>query len=325
MRKNEFSKLRIVMKEIKSLGKMPKEADPAYFESLQDKIMDKIESQVDCSEVQECLVDFIENNIPEKRAVKIRKHIDQCETCTKDYQLSLTLVSSAKGIRASGPNDTYFESLTEKIEQRIFEEGIQTTICEKTRLFITDKLAEQEIPKEVEAHLVECEECAREVIVVDRILSNLKALYIPSPSQKYFEEMLENIDRKIECLPSHRIIPEYQRVSFRYLADIFDTLKTAIMHPYVAVALSAMVTLVVVGGKFFSSPDVIEEKQINLSDVISKNPTDMDNQKEGGINIYTTAYKDLISDPKEDEKLQINTTGTAKREDDRDRPTKRLN
>ncbi len=323
MRRKVISRLRKIIKGIKSLGKMPKEADAVYFENLQKEIMNKIEPQIHCCEVQECLVDFIEHNVPEETSAKVKAHIEQCDTCTKNYQLSLTLIENAKGIRAIGPNETYFESLPEKIEQRIFEGDIHT-LCEKTRLYITDKLLDQEISKEIEAHLVECEECAREVVVVEKMLNSLKSLYIPSPSQKYFEEMLENIDRKIEILPSHRIIPEYQRVSFRYLTDIFDTLKTAVMHPYVAVALSAMITLIVVGGKFFSSPEAIEEKQINLSDVISKSPTTEDDQKEGGISIYTTAYKDLISDPKEDEKLQINTTGTAKKEDDKDRP-KRLN
>ncbi len=312
-----------MMKNIRSLGRTPNQASDEYFNELQDKIMDKIEPCVDCCEVQESLVDLIEGTVNSDRQNKIIAHLDKCETCSKDYELTIKLMENTQEIKEVAPNSSYFEALPGRIEQRLFEEGIQTP-CEKTRLYLADKLSEQDIPKDVEEHLTECDDCSRELIIVEKMVSSLKTLYIPSPSQNYFEKMLEDIDRKIEALPSHRIVPEYQKVSFKYLTDIFDALKTAFMHPYVAVALSAMITLVVIGGKFFSSPESIEEKQINLSDVISKSPTNIDDGIEGGINIYSTASRDAISDPTEDEKLQINTTGTAKKEDPKDK-NKKLN
>ena len=324
MAKNDHWRLRKLIKGVASLGRTPKDADEAYFENLQDKIMAKIEPQLECCEVQENLVDLIEGTINEEKSQKMHKHLEQCEACTKDYELTLKLVESTDDIRAIAPNSSYFESLPGRIEQRLFDEGIQTP-CEKAMLYIADKLADEELPKDVEAHLEECEDCARELVNVENMIGHLKDLYIPSPSQKYFEEMLENIDRKIEALPSHRIDPEYQKVKVGYLADLFDSLRTAIMHPYVAVALSAMVTLIVVGGKFFSSSQNIEEKQINLSDVISKSPTNVDDQMESGINVYSTAHRDDgISDPTDDERLQINTTGSAKKEDAKDK-NKKLN
>ncbi len=325
MSKKGHFNLRTIIKGVKTLERMPKEADHAYFDNLQDKIMNKISPAIECSEVQESLVDLIENTIDKEKAAEIHKHMEHCETCTKNFELTKKLVENTGKIRAAAPESSYFEALPGRIEQRLFEEGVQTP-CEKARLYIADKILEEELPGDVEKHLIECDDCAKEVIVVQKMMENLKELYIPTPSQKYFEEMLESVDRKIEALPSHRIVPEYQKVSIKYLADIFDTLRTALMHPYVAVALSAMVTLIVVGGKFFYGPQSIEEKQINLSDVIGSTNVieDERDMTSSGINVYSTAYKDSISDPIEDERLQINTTGTAKKEDEKDK-NKKLN
>ncbi len=313
----EALKLKKLLQQLKTLKRVPKEADDAYFSSLQDKIMEKITpTTIECEEVQENLVDLIESNIDKEKMELINKHLENCANCSKDLLLTKSILDNEEHIKATAPNNPYFEALPGKIEQRLFEEGVQTP-CERTRLYIADKIFDEALPEDIQNHLSECEECAREVVTVEKMLSSLKMLYIPTPSQKYFEEMLENIDRKIEVLPSHRIVPEYQKISLKYLTDIFETFKTAIMHPYVAVALSATVTLVVVGGRFFSSPESIEEKQINLSDVISSTrPLNSDIDQTGSsINVYSTAYKDNISHPVEDEKLQINTTGTAKKED----------
>lgn len=323
MAKKGQADLKKMIKNIKSLERTPKDADNKYFDDLQDRIMDKISPMIECEEVQESLVDFIENSLDKEKVSDIKKHIEHCVSCKKNFELTKKLVENTEQMRTAAPDSSYFEALPGRIEQRLFEEGIQTP-CEKARLYIADKLFEEELPSDVEKHLIECEECARETIFVQKLMENLKELYIPTPSQKYFEEMLENVDRKIEALPSHRIVPEFQKVSIRYLADIFDTLRAALMHPYVAVALSAMVTLIVVGGKFFYGPESIEEKQINLSDVIgSTRAVEDDNSLTGsGINVYSTAYKDAISDPSEDERLQIDTTGTAKKEDERSKDKK---
>jgi len=150
----------------------------------------------------------------------------------------------------------------------------------------------------------------------EALLSGVKNLYIPMPSQKYFEEMLEKIDNKIETLPSKRIVAEEQRATISYFVDIFETLKTAVLQPYVAVSIAAMVAIVISAGNFFYSSESIQEKQINLSDVISKNAEIVNiDDSTGGINIYPSAFLNPISDPSEDEKLQINTTGTAKKDD----------
>ena len=170
----------------------------------------------------------------------------------------------------------------------------------------------------------------------DMVIANLKKLSVILPSEQYFEAQLNEIDAVIETLPSYKTASAQRREKISdYVSGMLNTLRVTILQPQTAIAVSALVALLIIGGKMYYTRDRIEEKQINLSEVISKTNAvatgiddkdhDRDRDSKTTLKIDTATatrnrLRDNISDPREDEKLEIKTTGSAENKDhDRDR------
>jgi hypothetical protein len=157
----------------------------------------------------------------------------------------------------------------------------------------------------------ECAECKKEIAFVENMLEQMHKLYIPVPNEKYFQQQLYKIDNIIETLPSKRIIRVESKEVSGFFASLFDTMRSTLLQPYAAIAVSAMVVLLVIGARFYSSKESIEEKQINLSEVINNKRSIAESINGNEFSIHQAKN---ITTPIEDERIQMNTTGTAKEE-----------
>jgi Putative zinc-finger len=254
-----------------------------------------------CNNIQQSLVDFCEGALDKEQRNVIKEHIDGCKSCEKEYLLTKKLLASATEIN---PGEKYFENMAEKISDKISVE------CKEAQEYITYLYTDEAIPAKVAKHLQECAECKQEALEIVNLLTQMHKLSVPMPNERFFQQQLYSIDRIIETLPSKRIAKVESGEVAGYFAGIFDVIRTTIMQPYAAIAVSAMVVLLVVGARFYSSKDSIEEKQINLSEVINKNNS-----------VADRIGPEKITDPSEDERIQMNSTGTAKK----DTPDKKVN
>jgi len=297
-----FSKIKDLLKGIKGLeSKLPSKADKKYFEQLEGRIMLKIkdaEVLVACPEVKESLVDFIEGNIPANKKVSIKKHLESCNTCFSEYMITKTVMEDAEHVHVT---EACFEELSEKINNEI-------SLCETAQDHIANEYTGDPVPWKIKKHIETCQECQKTVMVTKSIIENLNRLSVPMPNEKFFEEQLHKIDRAIEF--SHSSKMERHKEVRGYFTGIMDTLRVTLLQPYAAISISAMVALLIIGGKFYSSKDNIEEKQINLSDLINRANTVTSINEENGLRV--TQIKEGIQDPSEDERLQLKTTGSAK-------------
>lgn len=275
---------------------LPKEADDHYFNKMEHDVESKIEI---CKNIQQSLVDFCEGALDKDQLNVIQTHIDSCESCKKEYLLTQKLLAAAT---EAAPSETYFENMAAKIDQRI------SVVCKDAQEYISFLYTDEEVPADVAKHLEECHECKQEVLEIEHMLVQMHKLSVPMPNEKFFQQQLYSIDRIIDTLPSKRIASVESKEVAGYFSGIFDTLRQTLLQPYAAIAVSAMVALLVVGARFYSSKDSIEEKQINLSEVIN-------NTSSIANSIHKT---NGITDPIEEERIQLNSTGTAKKEDKND-------
>jgi len=273
--------------------KLPKEADEHYFNNMEQDIISKLEI---CRNLQQCLVDFCEGALNKEQSDVIKAHIDKCESCKKEFLLTQKLLAAAA---ETNPGETYFDKMAEKINEKISVE------CKEAQEYIAFFYTDEAVPSNIVKHLKECKECKQEVAKMEYMLEQMHKLSVPMPNEKFFQQQLYSIDRIVETLPSKRISSVESKEVVGYFSGIFDTVRATLLQPYAAIAISAMVTLLVVGARFYSSKDSIEEKQINLSEVINNSSSVAKSirQSKG------------ITDPTEDERIQMNSTGTAKKED----------
>ncbi len=335
MSKNDFKELRGLVKNIKKMEiGLPKEADSEYFASLENKIMQNIDCS--CKDIRESFVDLFEGTLSKERTSEIKAHIDLCLECKAEYDQTVEIISNLSKIDTHEEAvDDYFTSLADRITKKVFEEKT-SDFCEAAQDYIINKHTEEPIPTNIQKHIDTCHTCQMEIMTTDAIIANLKKLSIVLPSEQYFEAQLNRIDAVIETLPSHKtaVAQGREKIS-NYVSGLLDTLRVTILQPQAAIAVSALVALLIIGGKMYYTHDRIEEKQINLSEVISKTNAvatgiddkdrDHDRDSKTTLKIDTATatrnrLRDNISDPKEDEKLEIKTTGSAENKDkDRDK------
>lgn len=307
--KDDIKKLKKLIRAIKSVGPaMPQKADDKYFESLEQRIMDELDSQ--CSVVKASMVDLIEGTVSEEDAKKIHSHIKSCKDCYNEFKLTEAVLINAKNIDTREEStDNYFGTLPERVSTAV-NEGSKVSICETAQEHIVDLLIEEPVTSEIKKHIGLCPDCQKELADTRTIMSAVKNLSVPLPNEQFFAEQLQSIDAKIEELPSHRLaVSEKKEKILSYISGILDTFRVTIMQPQVAIATSAFIALMIIGGRFYHSPESIEEKQINLSEVLNRSTI-------VAARPFTTAKHrytgDSISHPDEDSKLEIHSTGTAK-------------
>jgi len=338
MSKNDFKKLRVLVKSIKKMQlALPKEADNEYFANLENKIMQGLDHS--CKEIRESFVDLFEGTLSKERTAEIKSHIDLCHECKTEYNQTVEIISNLSKIDTHEEAvDDYFTTLADRITDKVFEEKV-SDFCEAAQDYIINKHVEEPIPSNIQVHIDTCHACQIEMKATDSVIANLKKLSIILPSEQYFQAQLNQIDAVIETLPSYKTSSAQRRERISdYVSGILDTLRVTILQPQAAIAVSALVALLIIGGKMYYTHDRIEEKQINLSEVISKtnavaatgiddkdrdHDRDRDSKTTLKIDTATAArnrLRDNISDPKEDEKLEIKTTGSAENKDrDRDK------
>jgi len=272
---------------------LPKEANERYFNKMEQDILSKIEI---CKNVQQSLIDFCEGSLDKEQLAVIKAHIDECEPCKKEYLLTQKLLADAA--TEAVPEENYFENMVDKISKKL------SIVCKEAQEYIACLYTEEKIPAHIANHLKVCNECKQEIAKMEYMMVQMHKLSVPMPNEKFFQQQLYSIDCIIETLPSKRIASVESKEVSGYFTGIFDVIRTTLLQPYAAITISAMVTLLVVGARFYSSKDSIEEKQINLSEVIN-------NSSSVARNIRQAKG---ITDPTEDERLQMNSTGTAKEE-----------
>jgi len=272
---------------------LPKEANEHYFNNMEQEITNKIEL---CKNVQQSLVDFCEGTLSAEQSDLIKTHVHECDSCKKEYLLTQKLLATAV---ETAPESNYFEKMAEKINDRI------AIPCKEAQEYISFLYTGEEIPVNMAKHLKECKECKQEAIEMEYLIHQMHKLSVPMPNEKFFQQQLYSIDVMIEALPSKRIAREESKEVVGYFAGMIDSIRTTLLQPYAAIAVSAMVAVLVIGAKFYSSKESIEEKQISLSEVINKTNSVADR-------LHRT---NGIADPTEDERIQMNSTGTAKKED----------
>ena len=254
-----------------------------------------------CKNIQQSLVDFCEGALEKEQHNVIKAHIDNCDSCKKEYLLTQKLLAAATDVN---PGETYFEKMAEKINEKI------SVVCKEAQEHIAFLYSEEPIPADIAKHLKECNDCKQEVIKMENMMVQMHKLSVPMPNERFFQQQLYSIDRIVETLPSKRIASVEPKEVVGYFAGIFDTVRTTLLQPYAAIAVSAMVVLLVVGARFYSSKESIEEKQINLSEVINRSDS-----------VADRIGPEKITDPAEDDRIQMNSTGTAKK----DTPDKKIN
>ena len=303
---------------------LPKQAGEEYFKNMECEIMGKIGENCEatqniCECVKASLVDFCEGELNETATKMVKDHIAVCESCHNEYMLTEQVLRDSEQVFSkeveSQRTHTYFDKLPNKIDEKIHG------YCEKAQEYIVNIYTDEPVPTEIEAHLKECVGCKKIVAQTETLLENLHRLSVPMPNEKYFQHQLYRIDRAVEALPSKRIAKVESKEIAGYFTGIFDTIRSTLMQPYAAIAVSAMVALLIIGGRFYSSKDSIEEKQINLSEVINNTRAVAGIENDNDFNVHQAK---AITDPIEDERIQINSTGTAKKEDEKDK-NKKLN
>ncbi len=326
MSKSELKKMKRMLGTIKSLGSlMPKKADDKYFSLLEDRIMNNLDTE--CPIIKTTMVDLIEGTLCEEDSKKIRLHLDSCKECKKEYDLTMSVLNSAEKVNTrEEATDDYFSTLADIISNTASSNN-ELSICEMAQEKIVDELTGQTLPSQIKEHLKSCKDCKVEVERTKGLLSTLKELSVHLPNEQYFEQQLGTIDSKIEELPSHRLArPERKEQILTYIAGIIDTFKVTVMQPQVAIAGAALFALIIIGAKIHYSPESIEERQINLAEVLNRtnvlatksNNAGFSNEVESGLNIYNATaarekyLRDSISHPEDDQKLQLRSTGTAK-------------
>ncbi|MCX6112111.1 MAG: zf-HC2 domain-containing protein [Proteobacteria bacterium] len=330
MSNNDYKKLKGLVKNIKKLEiGLPKEADSEYFTNLENKIMKGLDCS--CKEVRESLVDLFEGTLSKERTEQIEAHIESCCECKEEYKQTVTLISDLSKINTREEAvDEYFATLADRITEKVFEDK-PSDLCETAQDYIVNTYTQDPIPSDIQKHINACKTCQHEIKATERIITNLKRLSMPLPSEQYFNAQLKRIDAAIEMLPAHRTARAERRERITsYVADILNTFRVTIMQPQAAIAVSALVAILIIGGRMYYRQDRIEERQINLSEVMSKtnavatgiNPDrdrdrDRDRDSKTTLQIDTATatrnkyMKENISDPREDEKLELKTTGTA--------------
>lgn len=302
MNKNELKKLRKVMGTIKTLEpSISKKADEKYFNSLEERIMKNI--AVECPVVKTTMVDLIEGNLSEEEGKNILAHINSCKECTKEYNLVKDLLKNAEStVNTQASTEDYFGELANMISEATTG-NTTLSICDIAQEKMINEEAGEPIPAEIKKHIDSCTKCKSEMAKIKTLMSTLKELSVHLPNEKYFEEQLSSIDAKIEQLPSHRLVrsQKVEKIA-SYIAAVIDTLKVTIMQPQVAIASAALFALIIIGAKFHYSPESIEERQINLSEVLNKST----------VFAAGLGKTDSISHPEDDQKLEIHSTGTAK-------------
>ncbi|MEI6092114.1 MAG: zf-HC2 domain-containing protein [bacterium] len=331
MAKSSFKNTRKLINNIKKLEVcLPQEADQKYFTTLENKIMHGIDG-LSCKDVRESLVDLFEDSLSPERAKEINEHISLCKECKEEYKTTANLISSLSKIETKEcAVDDYFTNLAEKITEKAFENRTPET-CTTAQDYLVNILMEEEIPADIKKHIDSCEGCQQEMKMTEKMMESLKRFSVPLPNEQYFEAQLNKIDAAIELLPSPRIAKSQQREKIsNYVISIFDTIRITILQPQAAIAVSALVALLIIGGRMYYRQDSIEERQINLSEVINKTNSiasrakfgaeddhDRDRDHKTTIKIDTATasrsklLRDNISDPREDEKLEIKASGTA--------------
>lgn len=327
MAKSNFKKTRSLVKNIKKLEvRLPKEADEKYFSVLENKIMHGING-LSCKEVRESFVDLCEDSLSPQRTKEIKDHIELCKECKEEYKTTINIISSLSKINTREESvDEYFSNLADKITEKAFENR-EDDVCSKAQDYIVNMFTEESIPADIKEHLASCKDCQFEVKTTEKMMNNLKRFSVPLPNEQYFEEQLNKIDAAIDLLPSPRIAKSRQTEKIsNYILSIVDTIRVTILQPQAAIAVSALVALLIIGGRMYYSQDSIEERQINLSEVINKTSSvassiqmegDHDRDSKTTLQIDTATasrsrmLRENISDPKEDEKLELKTSGTA--------------
>ncbi|MFH1222959.1 MAG: zf-HC2 domain-containing protein [Pseudomonadota bacterium] len=321
MKGKHILKIKNLLKGIKKLEhKLPGAANRTYFEQLETKIASRIkdeETPIVCKDIQQSLVDFLEGNMVFDKKIEVKKHLESCDECFQEYTITKNALEDALQVNVPEEN---LAMVSERINNEI-------NFCETAQEHIANEFTGDPVPWKIRAHIETCPKCKKVAELTHSIVESVKRLSVPMPNEKFFEVQLSKIDRAIEVLPSARMERKAQISS--YFNGIMDTLRGTLFQPYAAISVSAMLVLLIIGGRFYSSKDSIEEKQINLSEVISRANAVAEINEESGLKIDQTAkvsrqyLKENIQDPFEDEKLQIKSTGTAA-DKDRDR-TKKIN
>jgi len=253
-----------------------------------------------CDQVKESLVDLCEGTLSSNDERNIRAHLEACESCKKEFALTEKLLKLSD---ETIPGETYFEQLSERINEKILGP------CERAQNFIANVFTEEAIPADVEKHLKECPDCKKEVAFVTKMVEEMHHLSVALPNEKFFQQQLFRIDTIIETLPTKRVARVESREIAGYFTGIFESFRSTLLQPYAALAVSAMVILLVVGARFYSSRESIEEKQINLSEVINNTRSVAEGNLENEFNVHQAK---LITSPAEDERIQMRSTGSAK-------------
>jgi hypothetical protein len=318
---------------------IPEKADNRYFAEQETEIMDRINGI--CDEIQESLIDFCENSIEQEQKTVIENHLEMCPRCTNEYYMTRELIEKSNpAIEFEENRPDYFDELPEAISDKVFSDI--KSICEMSQDCIINEYTEDKIPEKIHRHIQSCPECKKAVEETNNIIQALGELATPMPNESYFKGLLNKIDNTIELIPSPTRLANQEREGFiASLGAIYETVKSTLMQPYSAMAITAMVILLVVGGRLYFNEDTVIQRQINLSELLKNTQFAIDtdsgktyeDQTSGVVNTVpneNTAsreiyFKNDISHPSYDESLDLKTSGTAKKKIEKQQKDKILN
>lgn len=124
-------------KKVMEIGDKEKKLSEDYYNTLADKITEKVFGNIEsiCERAQE----FIANKYSDDEIPKIYKnHLDTCKTCQNEVKLTDEMFSNLKSMQVLLPDESYFNSLSYKIENAINLIPGAKPVKEKTT--ITDKI-----------------------------------------------------------------------------------------------------------------------------------------------------------------------------------------
>lgn len=105
-------------KKVMEIGDKEKKLSEDYYDTLANKITEKVFGKIEsiCERAQE----FIANKYSDDEIPKIYKnHLDTCKTCQNEVQFTDEMFSNLKNMQVLLPDESYFNSLSYKIENAI--------------------------------------------------------------------------------------------------------------------------------------------------------------------------------------------------------------
>lgn len=325
---NDYKELEAIINEVNTLEvTLPEEANDLYFENLEKRIMTEVTDF--CRHVQDSLVDYCESSLSDNERELITSHLGTCSKCYREFAITSQLIN--KNEKCTVFPEEYFETLPEKLSDKIF--GHIKDLCEMSQDMIANEITEDEIPTTIKRHLDSCPRCIEAKAEIKKIVEAVHELSVPLPSEKYFDGLLARIDNAIEVMPSPRLAEKEHNGLISGFFSTLSVVKSFVFQPYVAIATTATLVALIIGGRMLFNDGFVFDRQSNLSGILNSASNDADaeirketepyidtdlNQQTANMFKYfhrnNTEDKDTayyLTDPSFDEKMYIKKRGTA--------------